>query len=538
MLNDFSIAIYSHQHLHSHEGTLSIERDLRICNTNLLRCGLAVDLVDFAINTEYTPRTFLPNGYRTADGDVSEKLSDKTVADLVESCIGAYYLDVQCDLHRLWHDVLVRWNVVCSSADVGDADSVDAAADDAVADGGGKGTEQGLLEGVTSANGVRARQALERATRYPTVQPLLAHYAAIEYTSTSTARDQSALNFVQTLLNYTFRTPVMALEALTHISYQQQHMCYERLEFLGDAVLGMVATEYLFHYAPALSPGQMTDWRSVAVSNDTLGCVVVDRGLHLHIRHDSEPLQRDLDQYLLAQPANRSNNGASIFNLKRDDDDVDGSTAMNDCSATGTTSASHTTVVCPKVLGDVLEALLGAVFVDSDGDMRKCTEIVNALVLQPYVAEQLRAFGGKSWGPHRHPVSVLNEAMAASACKSLTVAYDDVPLPATVASPNTKVDAVVATLTTALPTRTASVSPTTSTPPSSTTTTMITANLTRTRCTVLCHDVVLSVSAGRNKKEARKNAAVQLIARVGFDQLEIVVRRHCRCVAGNSEDMS
>jgi ribonuclease-3 len=63
-------------------------------------------------------------------------------------------------------------------------------------------------------------------------------------------------------------------EALTHPSLgheaQHYHFDYQRLEFLGDAVLQLVITEYLFSHFQAEAEGQLTKLRSRLVSRDAL----------------------------------------------------------------------------------------------------------------------------------------------------------------------------------------------------------------------------------------------------------------------------
>ena len=56
-------------------------------------------------------------------------------------------------------------------------------------------------------------------------------------------------------LQYTFRDKELLRTALTHSSYANEHKgratCNERLEFLGDAVLGVVVADYLYLHFPA-----------------------------------------------------------------------------------------------------------------------------------------------------------------------------------------------------------------------------------------------------------------------------------------------
>lgn len=76
--------------------------------------------------------------------------------------------------------------------------------------------------------------------------------------------------------------------ALTHRSYAFEHpgvLHNERLEFLGDSVLGLVVTDTLFHKHPELPEGQLAKLRAAVVSAKALGQVARTR-LHLgqHIR--------------------------------------------------------------------------------------------------------------------------------------------------------------------------------------------------------------------------------------------------------------
>lgn len=55
---------------------------------------------------------------------------------------------------------------------------------------------------------------------------------------------------------------------------------YQRLEFLGDAVLDFLVTCHVYEHCGQLSPGELTDLRSALVNNNTLACLSVRLGLH------------------------------------------------------------------------------------------------------------------------------------------------------------------------------------------------------------------------------------------------------------------
>jgi ribonuclease-3 len=76
-------------------------------------------------------------------------------------------------------------------------------------------------------------------------------------------------------LNYTFRRPELLSEALNHSSYANEHRgermnSNERLEFLGDAVLGFVSADFLFSRHPDAPEGDLTRIRAALVCEESL----------------------------------------------------------------------------------------------------------------------------------------------------------------------------------------------------------------------------------------------------------------------------
>jgi len=95
-------------------------------------------------------------------------------------------------------------------------------------------------------------------------------------------REQIAgmLEACQERINYRFRDVTMLQAALTHASGAPHRLgSNERLEFLGDAILGCVICEYIFHAFPALLEGELTKIKSVVVSRIT--CAKVSESLGL-----------------------------------------------------------------------------------------------------------------------------------------------------------------------------------------------------------------------------------------------------------------
>lgn len=74
---------------------------------------------------------------------------------------------------------------------------------------------------------------------------------------------------------YHFQNPHLLRQAMTHSSYANEHKAKgyhdnERLEFLGDAVLEVVSSEFLFRHYPALPEGDLTKLRASIVCEPTL----------------------------------------------------------------------------------------------------------------------------------------------------------------------------------------------------------------------------------------------------------------------------
>ncbi|MFO0925694.1 MAG: ribonuclease III [Gemmataceae bacterium] len=87
---------------------------------------------------------------------------------------------------------------------------------------------------------------------------------------TSTAPESEILDQCQQAISYRFRQPEMLRAALTHASGANTRLASnERLEFLGDSILGLVTCEQLFHRFPEYQEGDLTKIKSVVVSRRT-----------------------------------------------------------------------------------------------------------------------------------------------------------------------------------------------------------------------------------------------------------------------------
>ena len=90
-------------------------------------------------------------------------------------------------------------------------------------------------------------------------------------------------------IGYSFKNKELLMTALTHSSYAYEHQregvdFYERTEFLGDAILELVSSEFLFFEYPQLPEGKLTRLRASLVCEPTLALCAKSFSLNDYIR--------------------------------------------------------------------------------------------------------------------------------------------------------------------------------------------------------------------------------------------------------------
>ena len=100
---------------------------------------------------------------------------------------------------------------------------------------------------------------------------------------------------LETAIGYRFRNIQLLQNALTHSSYANERwhnslLSNERLEFLGDSVLGMLVAEYLYRNFPNRPEGELTRMRADMVCEQTLAAAAnrIGLGSHLLLGHGEE----------------------------------------------------------------------------------------------------------------------------------------------------------------------------------------------------------------------------------------------------------
>ncbi|KAK5830167.1 dicer-like protein 4 isoform X1 [Gossypium arboreum] len=155
---------------------------------------------------------------------------------------------------------------------------------------------------------------------------------------------------LENLLGYQFLHKGLLLQAIVHPSFNRHGGgCYQRLEFLGDAVLDYLITSYLFSLYPKLKPGQLTDLRSVSVNNKSFANVAVDRRLHKFLMCDSCHLNEAIEKYV---DFITSSPDRGLFEGPK----------------------------CPKALGDLVESCFGAILLDTGFNLNRVWKIMLSIL--------------------------------------------------------------------------------------------------------------------------------------------------------------
>ena len=108
-------------------------------------------------------------------------------------------------------------------------------------------------------------------------------------------------------LDLKFKNKDLLIQAFCHRSYLNENPDFyldqnERLEFLGDAILELIVTEYLYQKYPEKSEGELTNWRAALVNAKQLGALAKNLGFNdfLLLSHGEAKELGKARQYILA----------------------------------------------------------------------------------------------------------------------------------------------------------------------------------------------------------------------------------------------
>ncbi|KAL4980798.1 ATP-dependent helicase dcl2 [Aspergillus desertorum] len=333
-----------YNHPNWHEGYLTKKLHALVQNTSLTRAALKYGLDAYIISNHFTPRKWSAPliSKKSCTTASTRSLSAKVLADVVEALIGAAYID----------------------------------------------------GGLYKAQSCILRFLPEIQFTRPESMPR--------------SQDQVKPNLIQqeTLeenIGYTFNDKALLMEALTHPSCQHDAstQSYQRLEFLGDAVLDMLIVDLIRAHNAEFPQGEMTKIKHAIVNGHLLAFLCMEfkwtmpsapaptigtgtkaknelilppsktLSLYNYLRHSpSTPLP------LHAKPESGSASNALIrHNRLR-------SPILHALNKTKTYPWSlFSAIHADKFFSDIIESIIGAIFVDSGGDLRACGGFIERLGL-------------------------------------------------------------------------------------------------------------------------------------------------------------
>ena len=107
------------------------------------------------------------------------------------------------------------------------------------------------------------------------------------------------LSTVEKTINYVFKDKSFLVQAFTHMSYHLNKVtgCYQRLEFLGDAVLDFLIVGHLCSNNEDLDPSSLTDIKSALVNNNTFALLSLKYRLHKGLMRLDSKLDSALSRF-------------------------------------------------------------------------------------------------------------------------------------------------------------------------------------------------------------------------------------------------
>ncbi|PVH77250.1 ribonuclease III [Cadophora sp. DSE1049] len=301
-------------HPENDEYSYHVDRMLLICNKNLKNNAMKLKLYEYIRSQSFNRRAWYPEGLvlkkgKTATAPNTHKLGDKSIADVCEAMIGAALLT--------YHE----------------AKDMDTAV-------------RAVTELVSSEN--------HQVTCFADYYKL---YTKPKYQIAPATEMQRNLAWqLEQNHPYHFNYPRLARSAFTHPSYpySYEHVpSYQRLEFLGDSLLDMACVNFLYHNFPDKDPQWLTEHKMAMVSNQFLGALCVTLGFHTHLLLFNAGFQKQISDYV-----------ADITEARKqaEDDAVRAGKSPQDCTPDYWVSVRQP----PKCLPDIVEAYIGAIFVDSE----------------------------------------------------------------------------------------------------------------------------------------------------------------------------
>ncbi|KAI7240033.1 P-loop containing nucleoside triphosphate hydrolase protein [Hortaea werneckii] len=341
------------------EGYLNLEKGRIVCNSTLTKAALNAGLDKYMLTKSFTGSKWRPpyiSEVLNDNGNGTRKLSSKVLADVVEALIGAAMVD---------GGLINAYKCI-----------------------------QTLLPNETWYDEGVIFDKLTSMFTYP--------------------GNHSSLDMLEHLVGHQFRQKALLVEAITHASLpfqQNEAMSYERLEFLGDAVLDLIIVPKLFAHPRKLRHWGLHSVHEALVNGLFLGFCCMSYGasqdqysvtntagqkqqeagpqihsstrkIHLHdfLRAGGEVMRAKRHAVRAYQQLHYTIDSAFTRTQKGESNHGEGREypwtqflALNP----------------PKFLSDIIESVLGALYLDTGGDVTKCEAFVANIGILDYMSRIL-----------------------------------------------------------------------------------------------------------------------------------------------------
>ena len=290
---EMAVTIYAFCHMkHKNEGKLTKYRSSQIGNKNLFNLAMRTGLPGYVKHDVFPPRKDEHakdddggdgnDGNDGSDDDTKQLVPDKSIADSVEALIGAHL--IECGYMTALKFMEWLGLKVLAEEEEATCDLISAH----------YANYRRYVCEIPYDDDERYREVLKRQTK---------QMASFEEK-----------------IGYVFKNKELLLEAFTHPSYSDNTITgsYQRLEFLGDAVLDFLVTLHIYdHCSDKLTPGKLTDLRSALVNNHTFASVAVDNGYHQYCKEYSPELFSTIGGFVKGLKEYQKQAGTKVSSLAR-----------------------------------------------------------------------------------------------------------------------------------------------------------------------------------------------------------------------------
>jgi dsRNA-specific ribonuclease len=327
-----------------HEGYLSARKDQIVSNSSLARAALQLGLDKFIITKRFVGRKWRPPYVRdiidSEDANSKREISSKVLADVVEALIGAANIDGGAPKA-----------LACIRAFLPEV------------------SWQPLEE--------RVAIVFQRAPH----EMLPPHFEPLEG-----------------LIGYTFNRKALLLESITHASCNSGTASLERLEFLGDAVLDSLVVSTISKQETQLSHVKMHTLRSAFVNADFLAFICME----WTFEQEKGTVVKDENTYSFYTSMKTTPLALWMFMRRSShvlttlqNETVERHRILRDEINASFARGSHypwallSRLQAPKFFSDIVESLLGAVYIDS-GSFEACELVIERMGILPRLRRTMR----------------------------------------------------------------------------------------------------------------------------------------------------